>query len=82
MVQPTSAILILGLGFPVFSPIDYLGSTCRPFYPSSFLRIMHPLCLPPFILPPRLLLRHPFSTVLVSCLLSVWGFLLRPSLQV
>jgi hypothetical protein len=49
MVQPTSAILILGLGFLLFSPIDYLGSTRPPFYPPSFLRATRPL--PPSIHP-------------------------------
>jgi hypothetical protein len=72
MVQPTSPLLIFNLGFRLFSPIDYLGSTRPPRFLHLRSYALSVLFLP-FILPPRLLLRHPFSTVLVSRLLSAWG---------
>src|SRR5271170_1451293 len=74
MVQPVSVILILiGLGFRFYSRQSITSAQPVLLYPSSFLRTMRPLrpSIPPS---PSSLLRHPLSTVLVSRLLSVWGF--------
>src|SRR5271168_4546402 len=69
----------------LFSPIDHLRLNPSSKFlsiRSCALRVLYVFLL--FILPPRLLLRHPFSTVQVSYGLlfpPVWGFLLRPPLQ-
>jgi hypothetical protein len=81
IVQPVSAILtLIGLGFRFYSrqsiisaqPVLLLSVFVPTRYASS--SSIHPST--------SFVARHPFPTVLVPGLLSVWGFLLRPPLQV